>query len=118
MKDHLRDYIKGYLEPKSSASSRGVIEPVVLTVDDIKNVLGELEKISKGINKGLISIYGNDFLLVLEVEGGTIKDSLYRDEQGEVWGEEAIKRASTKTGRVRIRMCNVSVTGVLIRLSR
>ena len=118
VEDHIKDYIKGYLEPKSSASSRGSLEPVAFTVDDIKNVIANLEKISKDIYKGLISISGNDFVLVLEVEGGTIKDSLYRDEQGEVWGEEAIKRASTKTGRVRIRVYNVSVTDILIRLSR
>ena len=118
VEDHLKDYIKGYLEPKSSTSSRNNLEPVVFTVDDVKNVLTGLGEISKSINKGLVSIAGNDFVLVLEVEGGTIKDSLYSDEHGEIWGDEAIKRASAKTGRVRVRVYNMSVTDILIRLSK
>ena len=118
VEDHLKNYIKERLEPKSVASNRGAFEPVVYTMDDIRNVIAGLGELSKSIDKGLISIAGSDFVLVLEVKNGAIKESMYRDDKEEVWGDEAIKRASVKSGRVRIRVYNMSVTDILLRLSK
>ena len=118
VEDHLKNYIKGHLEPKSVVSSRGVLEPVAYTMDDIRNVIAGLGELSKSIDKGVISIAGIDFVLILEVKNGAIKESLYRDDKEEVWGDEAIKRASVKSGRVRIKVYSTSVADILLRLSK
>ena len=118
VEDHLKNYIKGHLEPKSVVSQRGAVEPVAYTMDDMRNVIAGLGELSKSIDKGLISIAGSDFVLILEVKNGAIKESMYRDDKEEVWGDEAVKRASVKSGRVRIKVYNTSVADLLLRLSK
>ena len=112
---HLKGYVKRYLEQK--AIEKRSVEPIIHTVEDVKNVVQRLNDLSKGINKGLISITGRDFVLVLEVEGGSIKDALYREGSRELRGAEAISAVSTKSGRVHLRVYDVGPEDVLFRLA-
>ena len=117
LEDHLAPYVNKYLEPREAMSPRIDLAPTYTLEDDVKVLLIKLNDLVKGVNEGFVIISSRDFTFLVTVEGGNIKNMVYRDAESVQRGTSALGTVFLKSGKATMKVYDVSVDDVLLKLA-
>ena len=115
--DHLAPYVTKYLEPREATSPKIDLTPTYTLEDDVKILLIKLNDLVKGVNEGFVTISNKDFTFLVTVEGGNIKNMVYRDPTSVLRGTSALGTVFLKPGRATMKVYDVSIDDVLLKLA-
>ena len=115
--DHFAPYVTKYLEPREAMSPKIDLTPTYTLEDDVKILLIKLNDLVKGVNEGFVTISSKDFTFLVTVEGGNIKNMVYRDVTSVQRGTSALGTVFLKPGRATMKVYDVSVDDVLLKLA-